>query len=207
MRAGGRSSGLESFKALLCRVRSGSTGGCIAILDASPPGGVFWNACCISKPRGPGVMFEEPKLVTSMSLFIVMLRGVCVSIWSNFGDAPADVSRCVPSLAVDSRGFLCGSNGLLVSDEIVVDLDGVFACLTGTSPDCEPRFGVAIALSACCNICLNWSRANSADHLSLGSTSSISGKARKTSPVVSSQRCCLRIFLCSCNTAVDNFPL
>jgi hypothetical protein len=74
---------------------------------------------------------------------------------SNFGDAPADVSCRVSSLVAESWGFMYGDNGLLVSEEIVVDLDGVVACLTGASPDCESRCGLAIAISARRNIRLN----------------------------------------------------
>jgi len=202
MRADGCFSELGSPMPLACPVRSGSSGECLGVLSTSLSGVLFCMACCTSAP-----MSIEPAPLTSMSLSIVMLRGVCVRILSNLGDAPADVSRCVPSFAVESRGFMCGDNGLLVSDETVVDLDGVVACLTGASTDCEARFRLAIAMSARCNMCLNWSRAFLADHRSPGSICSIFGRINKISLVVLSQRCWSRIFLCICDTAVDNLPI
>lgn len=77
-----------------------------------------------------------------------MVRGLSVSVLSYFGDAPAVVSRRVPSLGVESLGFMYGANGLPVSEETVLDLDGVVDCLAGASPECESRFGLAISLSA-----------------------------------------------------------
>lgn len=207
MRTNGCFSVLNPFIASICPVRSGITSGCTAVLCASLLGSLFCKACCTSALRGAGAVTKEPGPLTFVSLFIVMLRGVCVSISPNFGDAPADASRCVPSLVAESRGFLCGDNGLLGSDDTVVDLDGVVTCLTGASPDGELRSGLAITLSARRNIRMNSSRAVLADHLSSGSIRSISGKTRKISFVVLSQRCCLRSFLCSSNTAVDNFPM
>lgn len=152
MRADGRCSELSSVVMLICRVRSGNTSGCIAVLCASTFGSLFWIACCTSAPRSCGAVLGEPEPLTFVSLVIVMFRGVCVSILSNFGDAPADVSCRNASLAVESRGFMCGSNGLLVCEDIVVDLDDVVTRLTGASTDCEPRSGLAIAISARRNI-------------------------------------------------------